>query len=331
MKRLLPILLLAVLLCGCMGVKPEDRKPLLILRYADNQPEDYPTVRAAQYFADLVQERTRGKIRIRVYANGALGDEVSILEQVRFGGIDFTRASVASLSEISPGMEVLSLPYLFRNAEHMWQVLDGEIGTSFLLSARRAGVVGLSWFDAGTRSFYSRVPIHTLEDLNGLKIRVQESELMSRTVELLGAKPVKIPYNDVYSAIMTRQVDGAENNLPSYASSGHCEAAPYFLMDEHARLPEMQIMSNVAMDKIAEIDEDYLIIVRECARESALYERLLWEEQISVFQEEVLAKGCEITRLSEAERERFRTALRPLFDSLSEEEKAVAEKIMAQE
>lgn len=330
MKKILALLLLSVLLCGCMGVKPEDRKPLLILRYADIQPADYPTTRAARYFADLVQERTRGKIRIRVYADGELGDEVSVLEQVRFGGIDFARASVASLSELSPRIEVLSLPFLYQNAEHMWRVLDGGIGNDFLLSIRSAGIVGLSWYDAGARSFYSRSPIRTLEDLKGLNIRVQESELMRRTVELLGANPVKLPYNDVYSAIMTQRVDGAENNLPSYASSGHCEAAPYFLRDEHSRLPEVQIMSTVAMDKITEIDEDYLVIIQACARESALYERMLWSEQVEVFLEEVLEKGCRITELSEAQRAAFQTAVQPLYDSLSPEEQEIVRQIQAQ-
>ena len=329
MKRILSLLLLSLMLCGCMGVKPEDRLPLLILRYADIQPADYPTTKAAQYFADLVKERTRGKIRIRVYTDGALGDEVSVLEQVRFGGIDFARASVASLSELSPRIEVLSLPFLYRSADHMWRVLDGEIGNDFLLSTRSAGIVGLSWYDAGARSFYSRTPIRSLEDLKGLNIRVQESEMMRQTVELLGAEPVKLPYNDVYSAIMTQRVDGAENNLPSYASSGHCEAAPYFPRDEHSRLPEMQIMSTVAMDKITEIDEDYLVIVQACARESALYERTLWEEQVNVFLEQVLEKGCEITELSPDQRELFQAAVQPLYDSLPEEEQQIVQLIKA--
>lgn len=330
MKRLFAVLLVSLLLCGCMGVKPEDKPPLLILRYADNQPEDYPTTKAALYFADLVRERTRGKIRIRVYADGELGDEISVLEQVRFGGIDFARASVASLSELSPQIEVLSLPFLFRNAEHMWKVLDGDIGGDFLRSTRSARLVGLSWYDAGARSFYSRTPISTLEDLKGLNIRVQESEMMRRTVALLGANPVKLPYNDVYSAIMMQRVDGAENNLPSYASSGHCEAAPYFLQDEHSRLPEMQLMSTVAMDKITQIDEEYLTIIQACAKESAAYERMLWQEQSIAFLDEVLKKGCVITKLDETQREHFRERMQPLYDSLPEEEQILVRKIREQ-
>lgn len=330
MKRAVILFLLAALLLGGCGQKESGRAlPELILRYADNQPEDYPTTKAAEYFAQLVAERTHGKILIRVYANGELGDENRVLEQVQFGGIDMTRVSMGTLSDYFPNIEVLSLPYLYDDADHMWRVLDGEIGSSFLASTRQADVIGLSWYDAGARSFYTRERITCMEDLSGLKIRVQESDLMHRMVESLGAVPVEIQYGDVYSALQTGKIDGAENNWPSYESTGHFEAAPYFLLDEHSRLPEMQIVSTVAWDKIAEIDKDYMTIIMECARESALYERRLWKERETESEQIVRDMGGIVTELSEAELQKFRDAMKPLYESYPEEIQRMISRIQA--
>lgn len=315
---LLALLLCVLLLCGCAQQEVAENIPDLILRYADNQPEDYPTTKAAEYFASLVEERTHGKILIRVFSNGELGDENRVLEQVQFGGIDMARISMGTLSDFYPDIEVLSLPYLYNDADHMWRVLDGDIGDSFLASSRQADVIGLSWYDAGARSFYTREQITCMEDLKGLKIRVQESDLMHHMVECLGAIPVEIQYGEVYSALQTGKIDGAENNWPSYESTGHFEAAPYFLLDEHSRLPEMQIISTVAWDKIADIDADYVTIIMECAKESAIYERQLWKEREEESEEKVRALGGVVVELSDAELLKFRQAVQPLYENYPE-------------
>lgn len=326
MRRWMGIALcFCLFLCGCGGPDQGGDMPLLILRYADNQPEDYPTTAAAEYFAQLVEERTEGKISIRLYCNGELGTENQVLEQVQFGGIDFTRISLGTLAE--PDFEVLKLPFLYDDAEHMWRVLDGPVGEKFLDAARELGVIGLSWFDAGARSFYTRQPVGCLEDLRGLTIRVQESEFMSRMVELLGAVPVQIPYNDVYSALQTAKIDGAENNWSSYAFTGHFQAAGYYLLDEHCRLPEMQIMSAVAMDKITEIDESYADIIRECARECARYERELWVEEEIDSEKLVRDYGCVVTTLTPAQLEEFRRAVQPMYEEYPEDIQALIRQI----
>ncbi|MGN0976246.1 MAG: TRAP transporter substrate-binding protein [Gemmiger sp.] len=331
MKRMLCLLaaLAMLALAGCAAQSGQTDSPELILRYADNQPEDYPTTRAAHYFAELVEERTQGKIRVRVYANGELGDEVSVVEQVQFGGIDFARASLSTLTSACPSLTVLQMPCLYNDADQMWRVLDGEIGEEFLAATRSGGIVGLSWFDAGTRSFYTCEAVTTLEDLEGLRIRVQENEMMSDMVRSLGAIPVQIPYNDVYSAIMTGKVDGAENNWSSYASTGHYEGAPYVYLDEHSRVPEMQLMSTVAMDKVLALDEDYYAILCQCARESALYERALWAESEQAAQAEMLEKGCVITIPSAADQAEIRARMEPFYELLSSEERALVERIRA--
>lgn len=328
MKRLMLLLCAAgLLLCGCADTQEEKQTPELILRYADNQPEDYPTTVAAEYFAQLVEERTHGKICIRVYCNGELGDEIRVLEQVQFGGIDMARVSTGTLSEFNSDIDVLMLPYLYDDADQMWRVLDGEIGEAFLSSTRKTGVIGLSWYDAGARSFYTREKVTCLEDLRGLKIRVQESELMSRMMECLGAEAVEIQYGDVYSALQTRKIDGAENNWPSYESTGHFEAAPYYLLDEHSRLPEMQIISTVAWDKIAAIDEGYVTIVTQCAKESAIYERELWKQREAESEKRVRELGAVVTQIDEEELAKFREAVQPLYDSCPEKMKGIIQKI----
>lgn len=323
-RRIFLLLCLFMLaLCGCGGPAEEEDVPLLILRYGDNQPEDYPTTKAAEYFAQLVEERTQGKICVRLYCNGELGDENQVFEQVQFGGIDMARVSLGTLAEYHPEVEVLQLPFLYDDAEHMWRVLDGPIGEKFLNGTRQADIIGLSWFDAGARSFYTRDPIDSLDDLKGMTIRVQESTMMSRVVELLGATPVQIPYNDVYSALQTAKIDGAENNWPSYAATGHYQAARYYFLDEHSRLPEMQIMSTVALDKIAELDEDYVTIVRQCARECATYERELWVQQEADSEELIRDYGCTVTTPNDEQLEELRQAVQPMYDTRSEEEQTL--------
>ncbi len=306
----------ALLLAGMSGCaaspETEDVAPEFIFRYAENQIEDYPTTQAARYFAEAVEERTGGRIQIEVCPLGELGDEPSVLEQLQFGGVDFTRVSLSSLAEVSSSLNVLQLPYLYCDTCHMWAVLDGEIGDAFLNSVSGSGLTGLSWFDSGARSFYAVREIRTLEDLAGLRIRVQESQLMMDMVKLLGAIPVPLPYGDVYSALKTGAVDGAENNWPSYESTGHYEAARYYLLDEHTRVPEMQLASSRTMNKLSEADQQ---IVRECARESAMVERSLWAEREHASETLVKQNGVTVVSLPPEEKQRFQQAVLPLYEA----------------
>ena len=331
MRRRLVLLALFVLclpgLSGCAAGE-EQVFPELILRYADNQTEDYPTTKAAEYFAQLVEERTGGKIRIRVYPNGQLGDEISVYQQIQFGGIDFTRVSAGTLAEFVPEAELLQFPYLFTDAAHMWRVLDGEIGEELMDAIRSSGVAGLSWFEAGARNIYTRTPVHTLEDLAGMKIRVQESDSMSQAVRLWGAEPVQLTYSDVYSALQTGKIDGAENNWPSYESTGHFEAAPYYLLSAHFRLPEVQIVSTVALDKIRAVDEAFEEIISQCAKEAALYERELWQKREAESEALVRERGCIVTELSTGELEAFQLAVQPMYDGLSGEAQELVLRIL---
>ena len=328
MRRLFAVLLCAALLftlCAC-GYESAST-PTLLLRYADNQPKDYPTTKAAEYFAQLVEERTEGRIRIKVYSDAALGDEIGVFRQLQFGGVDFARASVGTLAGFVPDMAILQLPYLFENAEHMWRVLDGEIGEELLGTIAEADVIGLSWFDAGARNIYTRMPVQSLDDLEGLTIRVQESDFMSRMIRLWGASPVQMPYGEVYSALQTGRIDGAENNWPSYEATGHYEAAPYYLMDAHSRLPEAQLVSQVTLNKIRTLNPAYESVLFLCAREAAMYERELWQERERDSEALVRASGCIVTELSPTELDRFREAVQPLYGDFSEPVQQLIERI----
>lgn len=297
---------------GTEAAKSEAGSPEFVFTYAENQAEDYPTTQGAYKFAELVQEKTNGKIQINVQAGGVLGDEKSVCEQLQFGGIDFMRMSLSPLAEFVPKLNVLQLPYLYRDADHMWQVLDGKIGEDFINSFEGSNLVALSWYDAGARNFYNSVrPIEKLEDIKGLKIRVQESEMMMGMVEALGANPTPMAYSEVYSALQTGVIDGAENNWPSYESTSHYEVAKYFTIDEHNRVPELQLCSQATWDKLSADDQ---AVIKECALESAEYERQLWAEREKASEEKVRAAGSQITELSPEEKQKFQDAVKPMYE-----------------
>lgn len=314
-------------LTGC-NEKKSGASDKMVLRYAENQAQDYPTTQAAYKFAELVEQKTNGKIHIDVYHGGQLGDEKAVIEQLQFGAIDFTRVSLSPLSEFEKSLNILQLPYLYKDAAQMWRVLDGPIGDQFLNSMEKNNLIGLSWFDAGARNFYdSKRPITKLEDLKGLKIRVQESQLMMGMVSALGANPTPMAYGEVYSGLQTGVIDGAENNWPSYDSVSHYEVAKYYVLDEHTRVPEMQMVSKITWDKFS--DEEKAII-RECAKESAKIERQLWAEKEKASEEKVRAAGCVITELEPGEKEKFQAAMQPLYTQFGAGYEDLIKQIQAQ-
>lgn len=295
----------------------QETVPEFVFTYAENQPKGYPTTQGAEYFAELVYERTDGRIKINVFSGAELGDELSVIEQIQYGGIDFARLSVQSTGELVPQMNVLQLPYLYRDGEHMWQVLDGEIGDEFLSYLDDYGMVGLSWYDAGVRHFYNSVkPIETLEDMRKMRIRVADSDLMEAMINALGAKAVRMAYSEVYAGLETGIIDGAENNFPSYESMRHYEVAGYLTLDGHNRMPETQLASKATWEKLSEEDRE---IIRSCAEESALYQRQLWDKREQAAREYLEENGCVITELSQKERLRFRVAMMTVYQEYCSE------------
>ncbi len=303
-------------------------EPEFVLTYAENQAEDYPTTLGAYRFAQLVEERTGGRIQIQVNAGGTLGDERTVNEQLQFGGIDFARVSLSPLAEFVPRMNVLQMPYLYNDSQHMWRVLEGPVGDEFLGAVDSAGLTALSWYDAGARNFYSsRKPVQTVEDVKGMRIRVQESELMVAMIEALGGDALQLAYGEVYSALQTGTIDGAENNWPSYESERHYEVAPFYTVDEHTRVPEIQLASSYTWNKLAPEDQE---IIRACARESAVYERKLWAERSRASEERMRRSGCTVIELSQEEKQRFQEAMMPVYQKFCAEDMALIDAIVAE-
>ncbi len=291
--------------------------PEYVFTYAENQSEDYPTAQGARYFADKVYEKTNGRIKINLYTDARLGDETSVLEQLRYGGIDFARISLMSMADDIKVYNVLELPYLYDNAEHMWKVLDSKIGDRLIGETESMDLVGLSWYDAGARSFYNSVKeVHTPSDLSGLRIRVAKSSMMFDMIKAFGATPVTVVYADVYSQLETKTIDGAENNWPSYESERHWEVAPYMTLDEHNRIPELQLCSKSTWSKLSDSDRE---IILSCAKESALYERQLWKKTEESARARAEKGGCIVTTLSKTEMELFREAVSPIYDKYAGE------------
>lgn len=308
-KKLIGLLLVALLLCGC-DTGEETVVPEFVLTYAENQPDGYPTTMAAERFAALVAERTAGKVVIQVKSGGEFGTEQEVLSQMYFGGIDFARVSLSSVSDDLPILNVLQLPFLYEDSDHMWRVLDGEIGSDFLEVFSQQNLVGLSWYDAGARSFYATVPIDEPDDLAGLTVRVQNSQMMRDMVSLLGGTPVTIAFSDVYAAFETRQISAAENNWPSYQGQSHYKLAPFYIMDQHTRVPEVQLASARTWNQLP---EEYRQIIRECARESALYQRELWHTRMIQSRDNAITRGCQEITLTEESLLAFRERVQPLY------------------
>ena len=314
----------AACLSGCAGRAKEAVTPDYVLTYADNQPAGYPTTQGAQRFAELVEQQTGGKVIVQVKDDGEYGTEEEVWRQVQMGGIDFARLSLSILTDDLPGLNVLMLPCLYQDAAQMWRVLDGELGEQFLAGLDGSGAVGLSWYDAGARSFYAVQPIRALEDLRGKIVRVQDAPIIRDMVSLLGAQPVTFAYSDVLAAFETGQIDVAENNLPAYQVMDHYKAAPYYTLDEHSRIPEVQLASARTWEALP---AEYRETIAECARESALYERELWTQMEEKARQTVQAAGCELIELPEEEQENFRTLVQPLYQKYCGDYLDVVEKI----
>lgn len=318
--------LLFVMVSGCSkknddeGILPqymticEDYKyvsPKYVFSYAENQAKDYPTSLGAFRFAYLVHEKSKGRIQIRVYTDSELGDEPDLVRELTRGGLDFIRASMSGLTGYNDEANVLVMPYLYKDADHMWRILDGDIGQEIMDSFEGTGMVPLSWYDAGVRNFYSAEPIECLEDMSGKVVRIQESDIMEDIIKDLGATSYPTMFDEVYSALQTGRVDIAENNLSSYESMEHYKVAPYYIIDEHTRIPELQLISQTTYDKLTAEEKE---IIESCAKESALYERQLWKEREEVSLERVMDGGCHIIYLSDEEKERFKKAVEGVYE-----------------
>ena len=278
-------------------------------RSADNQVDNYPTVEAVRFMAKLVSERTGGRHSIQVFHSRQLGEENDTIEATRAGAIDLNRTNVVPLGAEVPLLNALAMPFLFRSPAHLHRVLDGEIGVELLEALRSRGFVGLTFYDSGARSIYNSVrPIRSIADLKGLRIRIQQSQLMVEMIRALGAEPLELPYGQVLTGLATKLIDGAENNWPSYVTTNHFRHAGYYTLTEHLMAPEVLVMSTKAWDSLNQEDRR---IFRDAARESSIFMRERWKalEEKSMRQAE--SAGIMITR--SIDRQPFEAAMAGIY------------------
>jgi|SRR2546421_4055277 tripartite ATP-independent transporter DctP family solute receptor len=291
-------------------------------RVADTQSEEYPTVQALRYMGRLVAERSGGRHRMRVFHSRQLGEEKETIEQTRVGAIDINRTNVALIGNFVPAMNVLAMPFLFRSIEHVEKVLDGPIGNEILNSFEPYGFVGLAFYDSGARSVYNSVrPIRSIADMKGLRVRVQQSELMSEMVKALGAEPVELAYGQVLTALATGLIDGAENNWPSFVTTDHYKYAGYYTLTEHTMPPEVLIMSRRAWESLSEEDRK---IFREAAIRSSHFMREKWKDLEEQSRRQAEAAGVKI--VTDLDRRPFEAAMAGIY-AKAQRDPAVAELI----
>ena len=278
--------------------------PAREFRVADTQPADYPTVQALQYMAQIIEERSAGRHRLHVFHSRQLGEEKETIEQTRIGAIDLNRTNVAPIGSLVPVANVLSLPFLFRSFEHLHRVLDQGIGQEILAQFQPHGFVGLTFYDSGARSIYNSVrPVRSLADMKGLRIRVQQSSLMSDMIKALGADPVELPYGQVSTGLSTRLIDGAENNWPSYVTTGHYKLASYYTLTEHSMSPEVLVMSLPAWESLSGEDRDIFLEV---------FMRSLWTSLEERSRQQARAAGNII--ITDFDRKPFEEAMSVIYD-----------------
>lgn len=296
--------------CAILAAAPAQARDF---RSSDVHPGDYPTVKAVEYMGQLLKERSGGKLGVKVFPNGALGNERDTIEQLKLGGVDMMRINVAPLNNVVPETIVPALPFLFRSEDHMHAVLDGPVGEEILKAMEAQGMVGLAFYDSGARSMYTASkPVKTLADLKGMKIRVQQSDLFVAMIQALGANATPMPYGEVYTGLKTGIVDAAENNWPSYESSRHFEAAKNYTLTEHSMAPEILAFSKRIWDRLPAENQ---AMIRQAAKDSVPEMRRLWDERETKSRQVVEAAGAQVIPLEN--RQEFVDAVRPVYEKFA--------------
>lgn len=310
------------LLAACSGASGESADTHS-WRLAENQPESFPHAEASAWFAEEIEERSDGRISVDVFANGQLGEETEVLEQVQSGAIEMARTSSSSVSDFAPAWNVFSLPYIFDDEDHMWDYLLSEYGEDHLQEdMEEAGFVGLTFYASGGRNFYTASePIREPSDMQGQNIRVQPGSVNVDMVEALGGSATVMDYGEVYSALQTGVIDGAENNPASFVSSGHHEVAPHFTLDGHQHQPDPLVISEQVWDSLSSSDQD---LVSEVAEEATEVLRDLWGTAVEEAMTEMENSGVEIY---DVDVEEFQEAVAPVIEQYEDEYGDVLENI----
>jgi tripartite ATP-independent transporter DctP family solute receptor len=284
-----------------------------VFKAADVQPAGYPTVAAAENLGKKLDAATNGRLSVQMYPSAQLGAEKETIEQTQIGAIQMLRVSAGALGPIVDDINVVNMPFVFKNTAHARKMMDGQVGQDLLdkISANaNAGLVALCWMDSGARSLYNtKKPVKTIDDLKGLKIRVIGNPIFIDMMNALGGNGIAMGYDQVFGALQTGVIDGAENNPPSYVFSNHYTAAKYYSLTEHLIIPEVLTFSKKAWTALSADDQ---ALIKKFARETQMEERELWNKYEQTAMEKAKAAGCEIVEI--ADKTPFQNAVKPVWD-----------------
>src|SRR6202790_5336764 len=299
-----------------------------VFKASDVQPPGYPTVAASENLGKKLEAVTNGRLSVQMYPSMQLGGEKETIEQTQIGAIQMLRVSVGTMGPIVDDINVVNMPFLFKNTAPAQKMMDGPIGQELLekiTASPNAGLVALCWMDAGARSLYNtKKPIKTLEDLKGMKFRVIGNPIFVDMMNALGGNGVAMGYDQVFSALQTGVIAGAENNPPSYVFSNHYTAAKYYSLTEHLIIPEVLLFSKKAWTQLSPDDQN---LVKKFAREAQMEERELWKKYEQQAMEKAKAAGCEIVEISD--KTPFQNAVKPVWDKYGPKYQDMIKRIQA--
>jgi tripartite ATP-independent transporter DctP family solute receptor len=283
----------------------------VVLRIADIHGEDHPAVRAQRAMAEMLEQRSQGRIQLKVYPGGTLGTESELLEQARSGRIDMMRANITSLNKDCPLTLVATLPFLFRSIEHLHKVVDGAPGRQLLDACQAAGLVGLCFYDGGARSVYADKPVHSVQDMRDLRLRVMNSEMWIAVARAMGAEPTPMAMDEIVAARKMGLIDAAENNIPSYDSYRHHEVFKVFSCTEHAMVPELIVCTKQRWDTLQPADRE---LIAAAARDSVPLMRKFWAEREELARKNAVSAGASF--VTDVDKASFQAAMKPVYDRL---------------
>ena len=297
-------------LAAAAFIGPAAAQDKMVIKASDVHPPGYPNIVAMENMGKKLEKETNGRLTMQMYHSMQLGGEKEMIEQAQVGALQIARVSVGTLGPVVDDLNVFNMPFIFRDENHMRKVIDGPIGAELLekVTASPARLVGLGWMDAGTRNVYTSKPITKPADLKGLKMRTMGNPLFVETMNAMGGNGVPLGYNELYSALQTKVVDGAENNPPSMLTANHYQVVKVYSLTGHLIIPEMFVFSKTSWDKLSKEDQ---ALIRKHSREVQMEQRVLWDKYVGEAEAKLKAAGVQFVT---ADKAAFFKATQPIRD-----------------
>ena len=312
-------LTLSFIFIGCQKKRDLKNDKVIVFKLSENQPPNNPITKAMYKFADLVKEKSKDRMIVDVYPSAQLGTENESIEQIQLSLIDFVRVNSVTLAQTANEIGVFTMPYIFNNDNQKDRILDGKIGKDISKQLEKYNMINLGYMEAGTRNFYTTKPVKTIKDLKGMKIRVQPSNIPVTMVNMIGAVPTPMNYGEVYSALQTGVIDGAENDFVSYNTSSHYEVAKNYILDGHLSPPALLLMSKKIYDELSSKNQK---IIRDAARETTEWERKEMRNFEKESEEKVRKAGVKVIAIDQKP---FQKAVQGMYNKYPQYKKTIEE------